>query len=173
MDRGNDDVASFDGARDVPRRAHIADDDVGAEAFGALRVAREHAHVTAAVDEGAHDVAPQRAGAPGDEDHAPSTDAAASDAELASLLREIEAERLARMTRNARVLAKRGFLREGVTVAAARDLMWTLVAPELYDLLVVRRGWTPKRYGALLAETMIAAFLPVTSRGSGSARRPR
>jgi AcrR family transcriptional regulator len=85
--------------------------------------------------------------------------AAESEPELASLLRDIDTRRLARMTQNAHVLARRGFLRKGVTVAAAAEIMWTYTAPELYGLLVVRRKWTPARLGAFVAEAMSAALL--------------
>ena len=87
-------------------------------------------------------------------------DAAAADPELGVALRTIEEDRLTRMRHNAQVLAARGFLRDTVTVVAAGDLMWTLTAPELYELLVMRRGWTPEQLGELVATTMIAALLP-------------
>jgi hypothetical protein len=32
--------------------------------------------------------------------------------------------------------------------------------PELYELLVVRRGWSAERFGKPAAEQMIAALLP-------------
>ncbi len=87
-------------------------------------------------------------------------DAAAAEPELAALLDQSNAERLARMRHNARSLADRGFLRRGVTVERAADVMWAAVSPELYELLVVRRGWTAERFGEHVAITMIAALLP-------------
>ncbi len=36
----------------------------------------------------------------------------------------------------------------------ATDLMWTLVHPDLYQLLVRQRGWSPERYEQWLAETL-------------------
>jgi AcrR family transcriptional regulator len=89
-------------------------------------------------------------------------EAAASDPELAELLARSDAQRLRRMRHNAQVLAEREFLRDGVSVKQAADVMWTLTAPELYGLLVVRRGWTPVRFGEFIAGTMIAALLPAT-----------
>jgi AcrR family transcriptional regulator len=85
--------------------------------------------------------------------------AAATDPELVSLLEESDRERLARMRHNARRFARRGFLRDGVTVNRAADVMWTYTAPELYDLLVNRRGWSPKQFGEFVASAMIAALL--------------
>jgi AcrR family transcriptional regulator len=86
--------------------------------------------------------------------------AAAAEPELASLLREIDEARLSRMKKNARVLRRRGFLREGVSVEAAAEIMWAYAAPELYDLLVVRRGWSPAELGTFVGEALKGALLP-------------
>jgi AcrR family transcriptional regulator len=85
--------------------------------------------------------------------------AAAVDPELGSLLAETDQSRLARMRHNAGVLAQRGFLRDGMTVERAAEIMWALVSPEYYELLVVRRGWTASAFGDFIAEVMIAALL--------------
>jgi hypothetical protein len=63
------------------------------------------------------------------------------------------------MTDNARRLRDAGHLRPGISLAQAADVMWTYSSPELYELLVLRRGWTPQRYGKFVAEAMINAFL--------------
>jgi hypothetical protein len=47
-----------------------------------------------------------------------------------------------------------------VSVNEARDVLWTYNSAELYDLLVLHRGWSPKRYGRWIAEALIAALLP-------------
>jgi AcrR family transcriptional regulator len=86
--------------------------------------------------------------------------AAAADDELSSLFREIDEARLSRMKRNAAVLKRRGFLRKGVTVDTAAEIMWAYTAPELYDLLVIRRGWSPEELGAFVAAALKAALLP-------------
>jgi len=87
-------------------------------------------------------------------------DAATSDPEVAALLEEISAARLERMRRNARGLASAGHLRPGITVDQAADIMWTYSSPELYDLLVLRRGWTAERYGQFIGQALINALLP-------------
>jgi AcrR family transcriptional regulator len=92
-------------------------------------------------------------------------DAAASDPELAALLDQISAARLERMTVNARALSDAGHLRPGLTVAQAADILWTYTSPELYDLLVLRRGWSPDHYGHFTAQALIAALLPPTAPG--------
>jgi AcrR family transcriptional regulator len=90
--------------------------------------------------------------------------AAALDPEMASLLSELNAQRLERMTENARNLATFHGLRKDLTVELAGEILWTYSSPELYELLVLTRGWRPERYGAFIADAMIAALL-----GRGSA----
>lgn len=87
-------------------------------------------------------------------------DAAASDPELARLQEEMDASRLTRMMHNARTLLDGAHLREGITLDAATDVLWTYSSPELYELLVIRRGWSVERYGRFIADAMIAALLP-------------
>ena len=60
---------------------------------------------------------------------------------MAGLRAEMDAARLSRMTRNARTLGAAGHLRQDVTVEQAGEVMWTYSSPELYELLVLRRGW--------------------------------
>ena len=84
--------------------------------------------------------------------------AAATDAEMTRLLSQTDHQRLTRMRHNARALD--GHLRPGVTKAMATDIMWTYSSPDLYDLLVLRRGWSIRRYGEFVTECMLAALLP-------------
>jgi AcrR family transcriptional regulator len=86
-------------------------------------------------------------------------DAAGTDPELDDLLEEMDGDRLRRMTDNARRLHAAGHLRPGITVAAAAEVMWTYSSPELYELLVLRRGMPLKRYGRFVADAMISALL--------------
>lgn len=86
-------------------------------------------------------------------------DAAGSHPELKALLDDLDADRLRRMTDNARRFAAAGHLRPGVSVAEAANVMWTYSAIELYDLLVLRRGMPLKRYGRFVAEAMVAALV--------------
>jgi AcrR family transcriptional regulator len=85
--------------------------------------------------------------------------AAATDPELEALLRETDQQRLDRMRHNADKLAERGFLRAEVSAETAADMMWTCTSPELYDLLVLRRGWTPRQLGDFVAKVLEAALL--------------
>ncbi len=86
--------------------------------------------------------------------------AAGTDPEMAGLLTEVDEQRLRRMEKNARTLYERGDLRHGITLEQARDVLWTISSPELYELLVLRRGWSVDRFAAFQAEQMIAALLP-------------
>jgi AcrR family transcriptional regulator len=87
-------------------------------------------------------------------------DAAAGDPEVAATLEQISAGRLERMTVNARALARAGHLRPGITVDQAADIMWAYSSPELYELLVIRRGWPAGRYGQFIAQALTTALLP-------------
>jgi AcrR family transcriptional regulator len=87
-------------------------------------------------------------------------DVAAADPEMASLQAEMDSQRLDRMTHNAQNLANRGHLRPGITVERAGEILWTYSSPQLYELLVLFRGWPLVRYGTFIADAMIAALLP-------------
>ena len=86
-------------------------------------------------------------------------DAAGSHPELRPLLDEVHADRLRRMTVNAKRFAAAGHLRHGVTVADAANVMWTYTSSELYELLVLRRSMPLKTFGRFVADAMIAALL--------------
>jgi AcrR family transcriptional regulator len=86
--------------------------------------------------------------------------ASATDAELATLLDDSDAERLDRMLHHARFLHQRGYLRDDVTLAEAADILWTCSSAELYELLVLKRNWARQRFAHYIAEFMIAALLP-------------
>jgi len=85
--------------------------------------------------------------------------AATSDAEMHVLHEEMEADRLRRMSDNARHLHGRGGLRAGITVEEVRDVLFTYSSPELYELLVLRQGWTIDRYRQFLADGMTASLV--------------
>jgi AcrR family transcriptional regulator len=84
--------------------------------------------------------------------------AAATDPDMSRLLAHTDHQRLERMRHNARAL--KGHLRPGVTQAVAAEIMWTYSSPDLYDLLVGRRGWSLARYGRFVTESMLGALLP-------------
>jgi hypothetical protein len=52
------------------------------------------------------------------------------------------------------------FERFGVDPARARDVMWVASSPELYELLVVKRGWSIDAYGAFIEQMLAGTLLP-------------
>ena len=91
-------------------------------------------------------------------------DAASTHEDAATLWAELQAERLAGMTWFATNLARQGFLRPGVTRETARDTLWTYNSAEVFQLLVLERGWSPRRYGQWVATALTSALLPPTDR---------
>jgi AcrR family transcriptional regulator len=77
--------------------------------------------------------------------------AAPAEPELAALWRQIAERRAANMRLFAADLAAAAPLR--VDPGDAADIIWATNAPELYQLLVTQRGWSPERYEHFLADT--------------------
>jgi AcrR family transcriptional regulator len=77
--------------------------------------------------------------------------ARATDPDLDAFARTTADERLAGTTALVGHLADAGALRPGLDPERARDLLWALISPELYLLLVVERGWPPENYERWLA----------------------
>lgn len=86
--------------------------------------------------------------------------AAASDPGAAGVWDQMLTERLTGMAHFARHLHADGHLRADVSVDDACDILWTYIAAEWYELLVIRRGWDSDRYGRWIADALIAALLP-------------
>lgn len=86
-------------------------------------------------------------------------DAAASDAEAAAAWEELQHERLRGMTIFARALHDAGHLAEGISMQEARDVLWTYNSAELFQLLVLQRGWSPRRYGTWVSRQLTKALL--------------
>ena len=84
--------------------------------------------------------------------------AAETDHEARALYAELDQARLDRMTDNAKHLARR-HLRANVTGAQARDVLWLCSSPELYQLLVQQRGWTPRQLGAFVTDTITGTLV--------------
>ena len=86
-------------------------------------------------------------------------DAASGDPAAAAVWDQIQQQRLTGMSQFARHLHTGGHLPAGTAVEEARDVLWTFTSPELWELLVIQRGWTPARYGHWLAGMLTAALL--------------
>ena len=96
--------------------------------------------------------------------------AAAADREIAVLWDRIQSD-FHEMQRGLVVsIADKGALRPGLDIDRATDILWTLNNPDVWQLLVGRRGWTPAQYEQWLAEQSLALISP---RGRGQLRSAR
>lgn len=86
--------------------------------------------------------------------------AAAADPAMAQLLADSDRERLERMGHHAKFLEERGYLREDVTTSEATDVLWVCSSVDLYELLVLRRGWPLPRFAQFITDLMIGELLP-------------
>ena len=86
-------------------------------------------------------------------------EAALLDPSVRELADELDADRLRRMRTNARFLADAGHLRRGVSLTQATDVLFAVSSQEMYDLLVVQRGWSLRRYAGFVATTIENALL--------------
>ena len=75
--------------------------------------------------------------------------AAGSDPAAAALLADYQRQRDHGQGRIARSLARAGALRPGLRERDAADLIHALMSPELYRLLVIDRGWSPRALRAV------------------------
>ncbi len=83
--------------------------------------------------------------------------AAPADADLAVVVATAESQRLGAATAVTANLAGKAALR--ISPEAARDAVWTLNAPEVWDLAVRRRGWSAERYATWLTTLWVADIL--------------
>jgi DNA-binding transcriptional regulator YbjK len=85
--------------------------------------------------------------------------AAASEPELARLDQQGSQARWQTLQQVAQVLADRQALRTGLEVETATDIIWALAAPQMYRLLVARRGWPTERWEKWLADALTVQLL--------------
>lgn len=81
--------------------------------------------------------------------------AATGDAAMAELLLEVDDGRYARMLHNARAVLARGILRPGLTEAEVADVFFVSTSAELFETLVLKRGWSAERLGEFAAGLLI------------------
>jgi AcrR family transcriptional regulator len=86
--------------------------------------------------------------------------AAATDPDIATVLADGDAQRLQRMRHHATFLAERGYLRDDVTISKSTDVLYTCSSLEIYDVLVLQRGWPSEEFAVFIADFMITALLP-------------
>lgn len=81
-----------------------------------------------------------------------------TDDSLEEVWQNLLAERLTGMGMLATHLLDTGRLRDGVDHTEVRDVLWTYIAVELYELLVLQRDWPLDRYTAWLTQALTAAL---------------
>ena len=119
---------------------------IRAEPDATLKIVRYTRHLA----EGAHRIAPVQLLA---------RDAAGADSAAARVWAQMRQEMLTAMTYFAADLIDTGQVHAGLAPDEVRDVLWTYHSPELYELLVLERGWTAERYGRFLGEAMINALI--------------
>jgi AcrR family transcriptional regulator len=85
--------------------------------------------------------------------------AAPAEPELAALWDRMEAEFHAAQGAIVESLAEKKALRRGLDVERATDILWTLNHPDVWQLLVRERGWTPEEWERWFADTACSQLL--------------
>lgn len=79
--------------------------------------------------------------------------------DVAALADTLGRERLGGATAFTNRLAALGALAPDLSPEDARDVVWTLISPEVYRMLVLQRGWTEPSYERWLAQSLTRAVL--------------
>jgi AcrR family transcriptional regulator len=79
--------------------------------------------------------------------------------DVATLAETLGRERFYGATAVGDQLTALGALAPGVTPEEARDIVWTLISPEVYRMLVLERHWNDTSYERWLTQAMTAALL--------------
>jgi len=85
--------------------------------------------------------------------------ASAVDPEFGAMFEKMAEGRRASAARIARSLATEGSLRAGLTEERARDVMFALAGPDVYDVLVSRFGWSNEQFEDWLSDTLAISLL--------------
>jgi AcrR family transcriptional regulator len=86
--------------------------------------------------------------------------AAPVDADAGELWRRIESDFYENQRGIVRTLHERGALAPELDVAGGTDILWTLNHPDVWQLLVRQRGWSPERFEQWLGDSLTAQLLP-------------
>ena len=89
--------------------------------------------------------------------------AATADPAIEALYTKIQAGRYTGATHVVELLRGKGGLRPDLAPETAADILWTLLEPMLYRLLVHERGWPLDRYRSWLDQMVQAALMPAPS----------
>ena len=85
--------------------------------------------------------------------------AAGSDPEIAGMYRHQQQSRYNDQRRVARLLARQGALRPGLSQARATDIMWAVANPTMHHGLVAERGWAAGEYQRWLTHVLTCSLL--------------
>jgi AcrR family transcriptional regulator len=84
---------------------------------------------------------------------------ASVDPEVGALWDRIQTEFRENQRRIVASIAEKGALRPGLDVERAADILWTVNHGDLWQHLVVRRGWSPEEFERWLADSFRALLL--------------
>ena len=90
------------------------------------------------------------------------------DADATALWSGISARRAANMRLFAASLRRTGEVRADLDDATIADTVWTLCAPETYELLVYTGGWSPAKYATWLNDALERLLLVQNTRRPGA-----
>jgi AcrR family transcriptional regulator len=85
--------------------------------------------------------------------------AAGADSAAAAVWAQMRQEMLTAMTYFTADLQATGQLPAGASTDQIRDVLWAYHSPEIYELLVLERGWSTQEYGRFVGQAMIDAVL--------------
>jgi AcrR family transcriptional regulator len=85
--------------------------------------------------------------------------AAEIDPAMKDIWEHMTSRRLSGMGALATNLSEGGHLRRGVTKKEAQDVLWAYTSPELYQLMVLLRGWSARRYRNWVLRALVDALL--------------
>jgi AcrR family transcriptional regulator len=83
--------------------------------------------------------------------------AAAADPHIAELWQKTQADRHGKMRVLAQTLISRGSIAAGGSIDRITDVLWTLTSNEIYQMLVLDRGWSPQEYEEWLRDLLESA----------------
>jgi AcrR family transcriptional regulator len=86
-------------------------------------------------------------------------DVSSTEPEAHRVWQEISERRADNMRKLVRDIRRCGGLRAGLSVDQAADMVWAMNSSELYVLLTVERGWSPRRYAKWLADAWCRLLL--------------
>jgi AcrR family transcriptional regulator len=98
--------------------------------------------------------------------------AADEDPDAAELFTRIQSDYHANQRGVVESLRKKRALARGLTVDRGADILWTINHPDVWQLLVVERGWAPEQYERWCADSACAQLLQAGSTASPTRTRP-